>query len=117
MAKKQGGLLGNNYRRLLRVGLMVVVISAKRLVRFSVIGAFGLGLLWLLYANVWQSLRQKAPLSSGVVLDSPHLDVEALLSINAARVARTEWARRDFSTWGGVFAKPGRQSDGGADDR
>ena len=117
MAKKLGGLLGNSYRRLWRVGFVIVMVLAKRLVRFTVIGVFVFGLLWLLYANVWRSLQQEVSLPLGVTSDPPRVDVEALRSINAARAVRDEWVGRDFSTWSGVFAEPLNQSVSGAGDQ
>jgi len=117
MAEKRSGLFGNDYWRLQQVGLVVVLMSARRLVRFVVIGVFVLGLLWLLYTNVWHSLRQEVLLPPGVASDPPRLDIEALRSINTARAARVEWTGRDFSAWGEFFAGSLEQPAGEAGAR
>ena len=74
MAKKLGGLLGNSYRRLWRVGFVIVGVLAKGPGRYTGKGVVGVGLRWVPDADGWRSVQQEGSLPAGGTSDPPRVD-------------------------------------------
>jgi hypothetical protein len=100
MAHKRS-LLGFGHAK--QIGLALLAGLGKRSAWLLVLAVLVLASIWLLYSNVWQPLRQDVPLPAGVAVEQASLDIEALRSINTARVSRLEGMRRSFTSFADLF--------------
>lgn len=88
---------------LTQASFRVLLLLARPVVRWCIVGGFIVLSGWLAYFAVWRQFDQTVMLPPGVPPENPRLNTELLRSLDARRLQRTHGVRHTFSSFADRF--------------
>jgi hypothetical protein len=89
-----------------RSGSFFATSMNRKWIRSILVTVLFVMFVWLVYSQVYSTLKQDVPLPVSVDRTNPSLDLRALQAINKQRVERAQRERPDYLNFSRVFAVP-----------